>query len=292
MKFLFFRYRIDAITLKGVVSTNSPSISPRQLTEVITAAFRSVNNLLEHFHQSFFFYILPTTDRYISIGIYVPVTICFALTTGGVGLNLWFVRQKPHDISKVVLSLIYSYLVPALLWGVFQFTPVVSAIVNWPPMALFGLSVLISLLIPLLGLRTFNAEYSDTHSSPFITMKSLLLLASCCSLATLTFLNFSLSFFIGSLTAIPFALMRKTRFKLVNGFQFLLLFTMSPLMLGLVATILLEVDPMKMMEFLLLQQEQQTWLILLLCTFYWPLIIGFQLIVLKSAPGKVKRKTE
>ena len=30
---------------------------------------RSLNNLQERFHQSFFFYLLPATNRYISIGI-------------------------------------------------------------------------------------------------------------------------------------------------------------------------------------------------------------------------------
>lgn len=29
---------------------------------------RSLNNLLERFHQSYFFYLLPSTDRYVSIG--------------------------------------------------------------------------------------------------------------------------------------------------------------------------------------------------------------------------------
>ena len=33
---------------------------------------RSLNNLLERFHQSFFFYLLPATDRYVSIGLYMP----------------------------------------------------------------------------------------------------------------------------------------------------------------------------------------------------------------------------
>lgn len=34
--------------------------------------FRSFNNLLEKFHQSFFLYILPVQNRYISIGMYMP----------------------------------------------------------------------------------------------------------------------------------------------------------------------------------------------------------------------------
>jgi len=43
---------------------------------------RSLNNLQERFHQSFFFYLLPATNRYISIGklqqifnLYYPLTI-------------------------------------------------------------------------------------------------------------------------------------------------------------------------------------------------------------------------
>ena len=35
---------------------------------------RSLNNLQERFHQSFFFYLLPATNRYISIG---SLLLCF-----------------------------------------------------------------------------------------------------------------------------------------------------------------------------------------------------------------------
>lgn len=36
---------------------------------------RSLNNLQERFHQSFFFYLLPSTNRYISIGNYFDVPL-------------------------------------------------------------------------------------------------------------------------------------------------------------------------------------------------------------------------
>ena len=39
---------------------------------IIEGVCRSLNNLLERFHQSFFFYLLPATDRYVSIGLYMP----------------------------------------------------------------------------------------------------------------------------------------------------------------------------------------------------------------------------
>jgi hypothetical protein len=34
----------------------------------LEGTLRSLNNLLERFHQSFFFYLRPATDRFISIG--------------------------------------------------------------------------------------------------------------------------------------------------------------------------------------------------------------------------------
>ena len=46
---------------------------------VVEGVFRSLNNLLERFHQSFFFYLLPSTDRYVSIGLYMPPFALIAL---------------------------------------------------------------------------------------------------------------------------------------------------------------------------------------------------------------------
>jgi len=42
------------------------------LRSIVEGITRSLNNLLERFHQSFFFYLLPSTDNYISIGMYMP----------------------------------------------------------------------------------------------------------------------------------------------------------------------------------------------------------------------------
>lgn len=45
---------------------------------LVESTFRSLNNLLEHFHQSFFFYLLLKPNRYVSIGDYMPPVILFA----------------------------------------------------------------------------------------------------------------------------------------------------------------------------------------------------------------------
>ena len=46
---------------------------------VIEGIYRSLNNLLERFHQSFFFYLLPETRHYVSIGLYMPPFCCLLL---------------------------------------------------------------------------------------------------------------------------------------------------------------------------------------------------------------------
>lgn len=42
------------------------------LLKIVEGISRSLNNLLERFHQSFFFYIIISSDRFVSIGDYMP----------------------------------------------------------------------------------------------------------------------------------------------------------------------------------------------------------------------------
>lgn len=70
---LFHRFGIEAVTLEGFEKKGrgSPALY-FQIGRVVEGLFRSLNNLLERFHQSYFFYLLPATDRFISIGMYMP----------------------------------------------------------------------------------------------------------------------------------------------------------------------------------------------------------------------------
>ncbi|RKP06252.1 Gaa1-like protein [Thamnocephalis sphaerospora] len=71
-------YKIDAVTVSARPHVGERSLDMRQLGVVIESSFRSFNNLLEHFHQSFFFYLLQSTNRFISIANYLPPLFCFA----------------------------------------------------------------------------------------------------------------------------------------------------------------------------------------------------------------------
>ncbi|RIA93902.1 Gaa1-like protein [Glomus cerebriforme] len=87
---LFFRYKIDAITLYGHTSARiSNSFSFMEIGSIVESTFRSLNNLLEHLHQSFFFYLLPTPERYISIGSYLPPALLLAVGLILHALELW-----------------------------------------------------------------------------------------------------------------------------------------------------------------------------------------------------------
>ena len=68
---------------------------------VVEGIFRSLNNLLERFHQSFFFYLLPATDRYVSIGLYMPP---FGLLALPVVIKISFLVKVITDM--VVYSLL------------------------------------------------------------------------------------------------------------------------------------------------------------------------------------------
>lgn len=73
---LFYRYGIEAVTLEGHRREHSNHQRRAQgasaILKLIEGIARSLNNLLERFHQSFFFYILVASDRFVSIGDYMP----------------------------------------------------------------------------------------------------------------------------------------------------------------------------------------------------------------------------
>ena len=96
---LFHRFGIEAVTLEGV-TVKSRKRAPADfhtLGRIVEGTFRSLNNLLERFHQSFFFYILTSGSRYISIGLYMPM---YGLLAGGfvfTAVGLWFRLISTED---------------------------------------------------------------------------------------------------------------------------------------------------------------------------------------------------
>ncbi|RHY07033.1 hypothetical protein DYB25_000613 [Aphanomyces astaci] len=93
----FIHYNIDAITVAALHSKASSSFQLSNWMRAIATVVRGVSNLEEKFHQSFYFYLLPSTRTFVSIGEYyypmvllmLPLfahTLYIATNTGGLRL--------------------------------------------------------------------------------------------------------------------------------------------------------------------------------------------------------------
>ena len=100
----FIPYHIDAITLQAVGSGWQDEIAMGRSVESI---FRSLNNLLEHFHQSFFFYLLMQVNRFVSIGTYLPSAMLVAVNFTITAIALWVQSGRERtagNLSAMVAS--------------------------------------------------------------------------------------------------------------------------------------------------------------------------------------------
>ena len=89
----FMPYHVDAITLQAIGDGWHDEII---LGKMVESLFRSLNNLLEHFHQSFFFYLLMHTHRFVSIGTYLPSAMLLAMNFTISSMALWIQSGKPR----------------------------------------------------------------------------------------------------------------------------------------------------------------------------------------------------
>ncbi|KAH9981003.1 Gaa1-domain-containing protein [Lactifluus volemus] len=97
---LFHQYRIDAITLFAVPSNGPHGF--HALGRIIESTLRTMNNLLERLHASFFFYIMTTPSSFLKIGSYLPsaILVATALMFGGLGewVNAGWVEVEDEDL--------------------------------------------------------------------------------------------------------------------------------------------------------------------------------------------------
>lgn len=82
----FIPYHVDAVTLQPFGEGWQDEMAMGRLVE---GSFRSLNNLLEHLHQSFFFYLLMNKDRFVSIGTYLPSAMLLAANFTIMAIYLW-----------------------------------------------------------------------------------------------------------------------------------------------------------------------------------------------------------
>lgn len=74
---VFGGYGINAVTLQAHERKKSTVDSGSQplwkIGQIVEGGLRSINNILEKFHQSYFLYILATPRKFISVAYYMPI---------------------------------------------------------------------------------------------------------------------------------------------------------------------------------------------------------------------------
>ena len=238
---LFHRFGIEAITVEGVTrGRRQASADLRVVGRVMEGIFRSLNSLLERLHQSFFFYLLPSSSRYVSIGMYMPGfgLLGGALVVAALGLWCQAIHEEKQDIVKknnalpsipVVLPSSLITLLP-----IFSLAHMLGAATWYMPQTLskvggnfFGMedddSVLCGIMIlctfglflPMLSPSSLLHEYSLTGGAGPV-LKCLVLL----ELATLAFCvslcNFGLAALVSTFF-IPFALLSSASRNIVSN---------------------------------------------------------------------------
>ncbi|KAI1847702.1 hypothetical protein JX265_009131 [Neoarthrinium moseri] len=245
----FIPYHVDAITVQPIGNGWQDEMA---LGRTIEGTFRSLNNLLEHLHQSFFFYLLMHKERFVSIGTYLPSAMLVAANFTIMAIHLWIQsgqrskvatagetdgkdgkdgadrqEQEAPSTDAVERDL---YLPLGLVAGS-QFLGFIPLFVfNHAPAGiltvLFYAFTAFSLLIPHVISPLLISNFKPTAQQyKLLSSFSLLLLGM--FLSALATLNFSLAFLVG-LLAVPLSFAYPVRNVLLKYAYALLLTLLSP----------------------------------------------------------------
>ncbi|KAF8733706.1 hypothetical protein AX14_003630 [Amanita brunnescens Koide BX004] len=212
---LYHQFRIDAITLFAV-----PAMGPHgfhSIGRVIESTLRTMNNLIERLHASFFFFILTTPDRFLKIGNYLPSALLISVAMMFGGLKAWndtslpsAIETKTKDTKHVqpkrkrrilnVLALMaYTHLLGALLFWLLTSTWYLN---RSPLVSVATFVVIVSSVVPIS--RQLSDDAKDSLLS--LSLKSFNLCTASTVVSITAVLNFSLASALALLLGIPLSI--------------------------------------------------------------------------------------
>ncbi|KDR73500.1 hypothetical protein GALMADRAFT_100196 [Galerina marginata CBS 339.88] len=214
---LFHQFRIDAITLFAV-----PAVGPHgfhAIGRIVESTLRSMNNLLERLHASFFFYFLTGPQRFLKIGLYLPSAILISVALMFHGLRTWVDAawlQEVEDIkdrnsSAQVLKWqrrqrpvigVLCVIAATHFLGLVLFNILLSSWFMNNYKALSPLLFAVFCLTPLVALRMQSTTETETAPISMI-LKALNLCLASTIISIITVLNFSLAASLTIFLGIP-----------------------------------------------------------------------------------------
>ncbi|OLN87652.1 GPI transamidase component GAA1, partial [Colletotrichum chlorophyti] len=224
----FIPYHVDAVTLQPFGEGWHDEMGMGRLVE---GTFRSLNNLLEHLHQSFFFYLLMHKERFVSIGTYLPSAMILAASFTITAISLWVksghqeqastsrsqsdvvssqelteaVTDKAGSQTQSAPAIERDLFLPLGIVAICQFLGVVPLYVfnHMPASILSGAYMAFALTncaLPFLISFLLTSIYNPTVQQ-YQLIKSFSLLLLGMFLSALATLNFSLAFLVGVMTS-------------------------------------------------------------------------------------------
>ncbi|XP_021864035.1 uncharacterized protein [Spinacia oleracea] len=235
----FRDYQVDAVTL--AISSKASPYNKAKRSEfllrsgrLIEGTIRSVNNLLEKFHQSFFLYLLTGPSKFVSVGVYM---IAFALLIAPlpvVAASLYSDGVPKSDIIKSCASgsssmnkcnkkSSWRWLQAAKsvfvihIWGVVvaSLPYFICQIPNGTSFSCGVSWILLSLVSLNICYQVFGSPYSSfksselhkhKHKQEWGVLKSVMIAAAFIGLSLMSVVNFAAAE-IGALLLVPFCLM-------------------------------------------------------------------------------------
>ncbi|KHN75371.1 Glycosylphosphatidylinositol anchor attachment 1 protein [Toxocara canis] len=204
---VFSLYAIQGVSIH-VKGDGDERISFLEFARICEGALRSLNNILEKFHQSYFLYILPSPKRFISFAYYMPSVGILLFPLIVLALREWFTTAQ--------FRLSNSYIMFHLI-GLGEY--IVSTALSLCSLCAFSAPVsVLLLLLPYYVAFPLRQEYKISTRFAFYV-------EFCLLFGSVSLLNFSMAFII-SLIAMPFILVftllaesrRGKQLKAVLGF--------------------------------------------------------------------------
>uniref|UniRef100_A0A452ERB4 GPI-anchor transamidase component GPAA1 n=1 Tax=Capra hircus TaxID=9925 RepID=A0A452ERB4_CAPHI len=225
---LFLRYRVEALTLRGINSFRQYKYDLVAVGKALEGMFRKLNHLLERLHQSFFFYLLPALSRFVSIGLYMPAAGFLLLVLGLKISSLHEAGVGPEEAGKTpgsspphpptqgvaLASLVAPLLVSQAMGLALYVLPVLGQHVATQhfPVAEAEAVVLTLLAIYAAGLalphNTHRVVSTQAPDRGWMALKLVALIYLALQLACITLTNFSLGFLLAA-SMVPAAAVTK-----------------------------------------------------------------------------------
>ncbi|KAJ3574830.1 hypothetical protein NP233_g1495 [Leucocoprinus birnbaumii] len=224
---LYHKFRIDAITVFAIPATGPHGF--HALGRIVESSLRTMNNLLERLHASFFFFIITAPDRFMKIGSYLPSAILISVAMMFRGLQCWVdarwhtdqPRSEKRDYStwfstksRPVVPALAAMLLTHLLGAILFFASRSSWFLG--DQKLYAPTFALAILTVPFALSQIPHPRDEITAPFWLVLKAFNLCFASTVISTITILNFSLAALLAVTLGFPLTLSGPSDSKLLS----------------------------------------------------------------------------